>query len=769
MLNRPRTAMALLAAASVFALPTSLLAAQESGESREAQSEERRSNSGQDAGSNTSSGQADRRFVIAGPSRHAIRTGSRAARVNAALTRGYTPEELAEIRAARIRLIRDVTAGPQNPGGGGAVLSHPTLGRIVISNPGQLPPVGELGGSAGRPNPGLIAGPSPLGGALTEAPEGGSGGGAGGGSGGGHGGGDAPVLRPGSGFAGPTPVPAPVGNRSMTGFDAEAIARWDVVPYQDFDGRFHIGVVAFHMNGIDRVEFSVDGGPWEPAYEMTLNPRTNVWEYTAVLDASRFDDGLVEVRARVFPRHAGQVRVLGGEIDGYNDGSSHFRNGVHSMFLNANAGGSLLSHEVYADAENGSDTEGDGTRDNPFKTATHALAFITEQHGNSDGAICYLLPGEYVWENPKFPDVVRTETRWATVAAAPGVDREDVVFVGNEPAGLRTRLLRAENVTMTGDGTPRTIRTMDTYFWADDLTLAGDSRFSGGGLASGSNDWAGIFGTDVVSSEIRAPFRSATFVRNVSATGFSDVPFGADTLVINGELRDFTRNPDGDHADVFHWFWREDQHRENRIVYGLRVYEFPLLGFLMNPIRGGEQEIEDVAIVNVHISQDEPSVASSMWGIDTDHLVISGLQLPDQTFRFDVHRQDQDGKLTLNNVSVTNSIFAKITGDSMPEGGIFRNLHIIDGDSFRAEVPRGVNITVGHVHGGDTREDVFVSPRNKNWTPRPSSIVWSRFPAQDLMAPADVLGRPATGDMVPLGAYFGGAPSSGGGGSTAGG
>lgn len=774
MLNRSRTAMALLVATSVFALPTSVLAAQDSGEAKETRTKTRNSFQ-RDA-------QASPKFHIAGPSRYAVRSGQPIAgqRASSSSIRSpYTAEELAEIRAAQIRLVRSMTSGPGGlPGGGagggsggGSVLSHPTLGRIIVKSPtGALVPApGGSGGLVRGPIPGLISGPNPMGGpggglfggdpetGSREPADPGAGSGSGGGSSGGSSGGsgDFPVLVPGGGFAGPTSQPPAVGNPHLRGYDAQAIARWDVVPYQDFDGLFHIGVVAFHMNGIDRVEFSVNGGPWAAVREMQLNPRTNVWEYTATLDASQFDDGLVEVRAKVFPRNAGEVRVLAGEIDGYNGGSPHFRNGIHSMFLNANAGGTLPRHEVYADAVNGSDTEGDGTRDNPFKTATHALAFVTERHGNSDGAICYLLPGEYVWSAPTFPDVIRTEYRWASVAAAPGVDREDVIFVNNEASGLRTRLLRAENVTMTGEGTPRTLRSMDTYFWADDVTLAGSSRFSGGGLASGSSDWAGIYGTDVVSMEIRAPFRSATFVRNVSATGFSDVPFGADTMVLNGDLRDFSRNPDGDHADVFHWFWRDDQDRENRIIYGLRVYEFPLLGFLMNPIRGGEQEVKDVAIVNVHISQDEPSVASSMWGLDTDHLVISGLQLPDQTFRFDVHRQDADGQLSLRNVSVTNSIFAKITGDAMPEDATFRNIHIIDGTSHKAEVPVGVNITVGNVHGGDTREQVFVSPRSKNWSPRPSSIVWGRFPASDLMAPADVMGRPATGDMVPLGAYFG--------------
>lgn len=117
------------------------------------------------------------------------------------------------------------------------------------------------------------------------------------------------VLEPGSGFTAPTPQPPAIG--SGAGADAKAIARWDVVPYQTFDDLFEIGVVAFHINGIDRVEFSLDGGPWTAVKEMTLNPRTNVVEYWVALDAARSPDGPVEVRAIAYPKK-GVPRVLGG-------------------------------------------------------------------------------------------------------------------------------------------------------------------------------------------------------------------------------------------------------------------------------------------------------------------------------------------------------------------------------------------------------------------------------------------------------------------------
>lgn len=93
------------------------------------------------------------------------------------------------------------------------------------------------------------------------------------------------------------------------GYDAKAMARWDVVPYQTFDGDFNVGVVAFHINYIDRVEFSVNGGPWLPVYTMSMNSQINVVEYWATLRASDFTDGPLELRAVAYPK-VGIPRVL---------------------------------------------------------------------------------------------------------------------------------------------------------------------------------------------------------------------------------------------------------------------------------------------------------------------------------------------------------------------------------------------------------------------------------------------------------------------------
>jgi len=195
------------------------------------------------------------------------------------------------------------------------------------------------------------------------------------------------LLIAGAGFDGPTPTPAPVGSPAMPGHGAKAIARWNVTPYQTVDEPFEVGVVAFHINGIDRVEFSLSGGPWVEASEMAFNPRTGTSEYWVTLDPSRAPDGFHEVRARVIPAGAGTPRLLAGPHD-MSDDDVRIR-GEHSMFLTTNANGTYNAPVRWV-SNTGSDAEGDGTRSNPFETIAQAAADLQDSYGRADGGVIYL-------------------------------------------------------------------------------------------------------------------------------------------------------------------------------------------------------------------------------------------------------------------------------------------------------------------------------------------------------------------------------------------
>lgn len=308
---------------------------------------------------------------------------------------------------------------------------------------------------------------------------------------------DFPILQPGGGFAGPTPQPAAVGNPQMPGYDAKAIARWDVVPYQTFDGDLHIGVVAFHMNGIDRVEFSVDGGPWTPVYEMKLNPHSDVWEYTATLRASLFADGPVEVRAIAWPAGAGEPRVLAGPVAYTGQQAGNDVNywygpelvedkptnslwiGEHSLELFANAGGSLVD-QVY-ELPAGEYTWGEGILGAPAGTNPHPLA--SRQYDTA---------------------------RWIEFRAAPGVDPADVVITGNVTTRPHTdaggytssvnyTMVRLRELTLRRDSADLTYMTRG-MLWLDSVRVQGSGWDQNHG---GFNVSHGFF-TDTVFADMRS-------------------------------------------------------------------------------------------------------------------------------------------------------------------------------------------------------------------------------------------------------------------------
>ena len=237
------------------------------------------------------------------------------------------------------------------------------------------------------------------------------------------------ILVPGPGFTGETSQPEPRGTGK--GDDAKAIARWDVVPYQVFNRTINIGVVAFHINEIEKVSFSVEGGPWKDVHSMKLNPESNVVEYWVTLQASDFADGPVEVRAIAYPV-TGLPRVLQGKVQLLPNSNTATTNGEHSMWLFANSGETLKSSEFFVSPSQGSDTN-EGSAANPVKSLSKALALASTHDGSS---IILTEAGEYY---PVRTDAIPSNNnRWITVKPGKGLSRNDVAIVG---AGKKERLL----------------------------------------------------------------------------------------------------------------------------------------------------------------------------------------------------------------------------------------------------------------------------------------------------------------------------------------
>lgn len=509
----------------------------------------------------------------------------------------------------------------------------------------------------------------------------------------------------------------PTGNPNAPGADAKAIARWNMVPWQTFTGEFNVGVVAFHINGIGAVSFSVNGGAWVDVTEMTLNPESGTYEYWIRVNAADYADGLVEIRAVAFPVN-GMPRVLAGEID-----TATIKNGEHSILVNMNAGGTLPSPVRYVSG-NGSDDTGDGSRDNPFRTPYFALQSIQHAAGSSvadacDGAIIYCLPGEYTWGPATSPNP-RTLNRWATITTAPGVSRDDVVFNSYTGGGFRTRLIAAKNIRTEGEMLFRSTGS-EKFLWVNECDVIGAGRIDDRSPLNG-HVWTGVWVTDTSVSDVRDAVQHATLARNVHVNRISCDAFSMSRLVVNSTVHDIDSSGTDAHPDIYQF--KGSENIDNHIVYGLRATAIRAQGIFAR----GPDRVDNIAFVNALLERCpslESAGRSSQWmDVATNHLLLIGISTPNYTFAW----RTSD----LRNILVRGSVFHKMSTGATSSGGTavisdtwFRNNHFIDVTSFGARVA-GLDATTG--------DPGFVAPDEADYRPSSSSPLLRRLPP---LMPAD--------------------------------
>jgi hypothetical protein len=395
-------------------------------------------------------------------------------------------------------------------------------------------------------------------------------------------------IVPGAGFSGATAQPATVGTSGAFGYDAKVMARWDVVPFQTFTGKFQIGVVAFHINGIDRVEFSAKGGAWAVVRQMHRNPQTGVMEYTAELDAEDFGDELVEIRARVYPKTAGVPRVLGGVLED----TDAANRGEHSVWLMANAGGSLANPVRYV-STTGSDANDGLTLGTAFATTNQAAYSMTQVHGNSDGGTIFLAAGTYNLNGSEFFNNSITVNRWMTLKPAPGVSRDQVTISGTSGSGFNSKLIKFENLNVTGVIT--TGGPLVDYVWLHNCILTGPGRDVGS--ITPPSAWKGSFATGCRFTDCSNAATDFRLVRSTTVERVGGDSFSNSGLVANCTTHDL--DPASQvgvyHPDVY----QSVGFAENVIVYGVRASQIAsgagIQAFQFN------NPPTDVAIIDVDI------------------------------------------------------------------------------------------------------------------------------------------------------------------------
>ena len=450
------------------------------------------------------------------------------------------------------------------------------------------------------------------------------------------------ILAGGGGFE-PGVATEPVLNGEVgPGDDAKAIARWDVVPYQTFDGIdetignlddgvddtiFRIGVVAFHINDIDRVEFSVDGGSFAAVTEMTLNPRTNVVEYWVGLDASLMEDGPIEVRAVAYP-NVGIPRVLGGD-------TVEFGNGEHSMFLFTNGQQGFVRAQMYVGL-NGSD-DNEGTLNQPLATIARALDLVPD-----GGEIIILDQGTYIGPNRKqkiFND------RWITIKPADNLTVDDVIISRIEEfpdwTGIRPKvnLVHWQNISFDfGQIRSYTTRFCNTWFdqckWFNPFGWA--SRGTRNVIVAGDNYVTGSSVTDMLHG-----FTHTILVRDCHMERISGDVLQKSKALFNNTVRTTDGSVLPIHTDLYQ-MWGET---DNIILYGLEASDlFSTQSIFLQPTtrlpdpNAPQDAMTNSAFVNLQIEnvpvfrgeEDRGGPPFSQMSAKFDHILFRDIELRNQ-------------------------------------------------------------------------------------------------------------------------------------------
>ena len=117
-----------------------------------------------------------------------------------------------------------------------------------------------------------------------------------------------------------------VGTSSMQGYTAAPIVAWSQMPYLTYEDDFYVTLQAHHINDIEKVEFSLNGGATATVNRKGCPVSHPKWgtrheEYYAKVPVTTMSNGNNEIRAVVYPKGAGKIVRLEGRTEAfYTDG-----------------------------------------------------------------------------------------------------------------------------------------------------------------------------------------------------------------------------------------------------------------------------------------------------------------------------------------------------------------------------------------------------------------------------------------------------------------
>jgi hypothetical protein len=443
-----------------------------------------------------------------------------------------------------------------------------------------------------------------------------------------------PSIVAGASWGGVTSTPSDVGSGTGLGYLATPAARWTDVPKQTRTGTIRVGVVAFHCQGIAKVEIAADGGAWTEITTPSVNPDTGVYEYWATFDCSSVSDKEVEFRARVWPNTRGKVRVLQGAFQSSYT-SEVVRTGMHSFYVWTNTSNTYDTVNYYVDSVSGNDTTGTGTIGNPYQTIEKVTKRLTEDGAelggnNRDayGATIWCAAGTYYpkWNHTDFPFVwVQSFDRWLTVRPKVGVSRASVIIDNTSAYESRVNLLRFKDVTVKGDGTNgigATCANAADNVWFDGCDCyspAGRGTYTAFGFVQIGRPWV----TDCLWRDQRDGPKECKLCRGTTIERIAGDVFENGECLLNITCDDVEdTGAHGYHSDFFQ-IYRPGADESNLILYGARVSNADgAQGFFFKEAE--VNSVKDSAFVNCTVSS---ASLYSQINVTCSHMMVMGCSM----------------------------------------------------------------------------------------------------------------------------------------------
>lgn len=544
------------------------------------------------------------------------------------------------------------------------------------------------------------------------------------------------LLTPGAGFGGATGPIADVGS-SGRGYLAQPAARWTDVPYQVRTGSVRVGVAAFHINGINRVEFIANGGAAVSVSAMARNPDTGLDEYYATLDLTGVSDGLIEIRAIVYPNTAGTPRVLEGDWRPSANEVPH-EDGEHAFFLWSNTSGTYTRTPLYI-SPTGNDSTGNGTLGTPYLTLGKCTQVLHDAHGSLDGCEVRCAAGTYSFSLTKSGGGESTATnRWFTIAAASGVAATDVIL--QYGADVTPKLVRFSGVTCMGTATGQffTMAVGGECCWLSNGSRATNNL--GRGTLPDVGFWENICGRFITESswvDLNYGPQICSLLRNVTITTIAEDVVSRSGAVFNLTVSDVAAEETEFHSDYFQ-LQAADTY-DNIVHYGVRITNAQAQMFLFQ----GPTLVKNSAFVNMMMDGTAEPGVYTQFNCPMSHIMFLNMTLK-QAFLFNA------GSVTVDtHCAFVGNVFSSVVVDPS-DPPLLVEVSAAKWESNHFVTPSGYGIyAIGTDQSSGAWATIVEDDEALDFTPISASPLLDRFTR---IVPTDVAGtaRPTT---CAVGAY----------------